>query len=125
MGPSSFFPYPGASPASAAELLFLPGRSDEDWAKILAHTETRRFTRGQVVMQAGEADRALLIVAEGYLEVLIPRRGGGALRRIATVEPGSIIGEVAFLDAGPRSATVRALTDGATLRLSFAAFEQL
>jgi CRP-like cAMP-binding protein len=39
--------------------------------------------------------------------------------------PGSVLGEIAFFDGKPRSASVRALTDTELLRLSADAFEVL
>jgi len=57
--------------------------------------------------------------------VLIPYRGNQSLRRLTTVDAGSVIGEQAFLDGRPRSATIRAVTDCELLRLSFEAFEVL
>ncbi|MCA1671302.1 MAG: cyclic nucleotide-binding domain-containing protein [Actinobacteria bacterium] len=38
---------------------------------------------------------------------------------------GSVFGELSFFDGRPRSALVRAVTDGQLLRLSFDAFEVL
>ena len=123
---TSFFNYPNLSTGERKEdVVFLPDRSDEDWAKLLEHIETRRFRAGEVVIRAGEADRALYLVADGSLEVLIPYGRGSNLRRLVAVEAGSVIGEQAFLDGKPLSATVRALTDGELLRLSFESFETL
>jgi CRP/FNR family cyclic AMP-dependent transcriptional regulator len=41
------------------------------------------------------------------------------------IHPINTVGESAFLDGRPRAVTVRALTDGEVLRLSFDAFEAL
>ncbi len=126
MSLSSFFEYPGTPESERPEeLIFLSNRSDEDWAKICAHTETRAFVAGEVVLQQGETDRALYLVVEGNLEVLVPRGRGGRFHRIATIEAGSIMGEQSFLDSKPRSASVRAITNGKARRLSFEAFEVL
>ncbi len=121
---SSFFQYPESeSGDDSRDVLFLPNWAAEQWRKLLAHTETRRFTTGQVVIQPGEVDRSLYVITTGSLEVLIPHGRSGKLHRLALVEAGSIIGEQAFLDGRPRSATVRALADGEMLRLSLDAFE--
>jgi CRP/FNR family cyclic AMP-dependent transcriptional regulator len=123
---ASFFDYPGTEQAPAQNaLVFLPDLRDEDWEKILAHTVTRRFSAGDMVIQIGEIDRALYIISEGTLETLIPHGNGRTMRRVNTIEAGSVIGEMAFFDGLPRSASVRALTDGEYLRLSYDAFEVL
>jgi CRP-like cAMP-binding protein len=44
---------------------------------------------------------------------------------LAAIEPGTVIGEVAFFDGRPRSAGVRAVTECELFRLSFEAFEVL
>ena len=123
---TSFFDYPNlAAGERPEEMVFLPDRSDDDWAKLLTFTETRRFRSGDVVIHLGETDRALYLVTQGSLDVLIPYRGNQSLRRLTTVDAGSVIGEQAFLDGRPRSATIRAVTDCELLRLSFEAFEVL
>jgi CRP/FNR family transcriptional regulator, cyclic AMP receptor protein len=68
-------------------------------------------------VRAGDDDRALYLVLSGRLQALVE----GA----TAIEPGSVFGELAFLDGLPRSATVRAVEDGEALRLSFDTFETL
>jgi CRP/FNR family transcriptional regulator, cyclic AMP receptor protein len=60
----------------------------------------------------------------GKLEVLLPTERG-EFRRYSLIEPKSVTGEVAFVDGRPRTATVRAVTDGDLLRLSFESYEVL
>jgi CRP/FNR family cyclic AMP-dependent transcriptional regulator len=76
------------------------------------------------VIRDGEVDRALYVVVAGELEVLLPVRGR-QVHRLATIETGSVFGEQAFLDGLPRSATIRATSDGELLRLSLESFEVL
>ena len=59
------------------------------------------------------------------LEVLIPRGASGKLRSTQVREAGAVIGEQAFLDGKPRSATLRAITDGEMLSVSLEAFQIL
>ena len=104
---SGFFPYPGELEPLAPQGLL----NVDEW---LAYTETRRFRPGDVVLRAGEDDRALYLLVDGRLE------GPGG-----TVEPVTAIGEGAFLDGVPRGVTRRALTSGELLRLDWDAFEAL
>lgn len=121
---SAFFDYPSsAANGGADELVLLPAWGDDDWAKLLAHTETRQFLAGEDAIGRGEVDRGLYLVAAGTVEVLVPRRGGQRPQRLAVIEAGSIVGEQAFLDGKPRSATVRAVSSARLLRLSVEAFE--
>ena len=102
--------------------MFLPDLHEEDWERLIAHTERRRFEAGDVVIRAGELDRSLSIVVSGALELFLP---GADDRPFLTMVENSVVGEMAFLDGRPRSATLRARTAGELLRLSFDSFEML
>jgi len=120
---SSFFDYPAAGGESVDELVFLRDRSEEDWERLLAHTEAIRFGAGDTLIRAGERERSLYVLASGRLELLLPGKSGDI--RVGTIEPRTVVGEMAFLDGRPRSATVHALTDGELFELRFEAFETL
>ena len=79
MDTSVFFNYPtlgggAAAPEPAPDPGFLPHATVEEWDAVLAATETLRFHPGDVVLRAGERDRALYLLLDGRLEV----EGGGA-----------------------------------------------
>ena len=114
---SSYFDYPTEDPADGA-LTFLADRGEDDWAIVLDHTETRRFSAGDQVIRAGDDDRALYLLTSGSLAVA----SGAAFR---TIDAPSVVGEVAFLDGGPRSLTLVATTDGELRRLGLDSFEAL
>jgi CRP-like cAMP-binding protein len=121
----NFFNYPGGdSGVPAQELVFLARLAPEGWAKLLARTGVRRFRTGEVVIREGETQPALFIVASGRLEVFAEHARGGE-RRFSAIEPGSVFGEQSFFDGLPRSATVRALSDGELRSLTRDAFEVL
>jgi CRP/FNR family cyclic AMP-dependent transcriptional regulator len=120
---SSYFAYPGTE-AARDDLVFLRDRSEEDWARLLDHSELLRYRAGDLIIRAGEEDRSLYIIVDGSLEILLPDQRG-VEQRYGTIEPKSVTGEMAFLDGRPRAATIRALTDGEMLRLSFEAYETM
>jgi CRP-like cAMP-binding protein len=122
---TTFFDYPDVAVKEAAdEVLFLPDRSERDWEKLLAHTDSRPFRPGDTVIQAGVVDRSLYIVTEGTLAMFLPQKGGGE-KEFKTIEAPSVIGELCFVDGGPRSSTLKAVTDGELRRLSYESFEVL
>ena len=108
MDTTGFFQYPTESALPAGLPGFLDQRGEDDWAALLEHADTRLFRPGEVVIEAGENDRALYLLVDGWLKA-----PSGVIHPITTV------GEAAFLDGRPRAVTVRALTDGELLRLSF------
>jgi CRP/FNR family transcriptional regulator, cyclic AMP receptor protein len=114
---SSYFDYPTEEPAESS-LTFLADRGEADWAIVLAHTETRRFSAGDEVIRAGDDDRALYLLTSGSLAV-------ASRRAFRSIDAPSVVGEVAFLDGGRRSLTLVATSDGELRRLSLSAFETL
>ncbi|SHK22258.1 Cyclic nucleotide-binding domain-containing protein [Alicyclobacillus tolerans] len=103
---------------------FMRNRSAEDWSALLAQTEIVQFKQGDLVLQQGEIDRALYIVLTGELEVVLFSTEGED-RRLSRLAAGCIFGEQSFLDGKPRSATVRAVTNGEMRMLPWSAFERL
>lgn len=119
---ASFFNYDDVEVREQADqLAFLANRPQSDWAKILDHADTRRFSSGEMLIRAGETDRALYLLTEGQIGVQL--EGGRTIFK--TIDAPSVLGEVAFLDGGPRSATLVAITDGELQRLRMESFEVL
>lgn len=120
---SSFFNYESVDVVErAGELEFLGACPTSDWEKIIDQCETRRFSPAELIISAGESDRSLYLLTEGTIGVRLP---GGDDRTFKAIDAPSVLGEVAFLDGGPRSATLYALTDGELLRLRMESFEIL
>jgi CRP-like cAMP-binding protein len=105
----------------SADLLFLPGATAADWATVFAHADVRRVAAGLALVQAGEQDRALYLLTEGTVGVRLPRDEGA----FKTIDAPSVLGELAFFDGEPRSATLDAVTDVEVVRLDAAAFARL
>lgn len=83
----------------------------------------RRLAPGAVLCREGEPGRSCFLLVSGEAEVL--RASAGGERALATVTPGAFLGQIALVDRGPRSATVRARTACLALELSRDAFERL
>lgn len=125
MNTGVFFNYPTEEPVSIAEqTVFLANRGQRDWRKLLGHTQTYRFSRGEVVIRQGETTRAFYIVAFGEFEVVMPELGRRH-ERLAVIEAGSVVGEQTFLDGKGHPTEVRTLSEGEVIRLSYDAFEIL
>jgi CRP-like cAMP-binding protein len=103
------------------ELLFMPEATAADWVAIFSHAEVRRIGAGLALVQAGEQDRALYLLTEGTVGVRLPRDEGA----FKTIDAPSVLGELAFFDGRPRSATLDAVTDVEVVRLDVAGFESL
>jgi CRP/FNR family cyclic AMP-dependent transcriptional regulator len=95
--------------ASAGETLQLHNWRDADWQQLFRFTTFRSVAPGDALIRHGEPDRTIFFVLRGQLEVVLRSGDGISLGRVALVEAGSILGEVAFFDGGPRSATAWAV----------------
>jgi SulP family sulfate permease len=91
------------------EVSLFAGFAPEDTSTITAYMKRKTFDQGAVVFREGDAGDEVLIVTKGtasaYLQI-----PGGANIRLATFAPGTVFGELAILDRGPRSASV--IADG-------------
>ena len=81
--------------------LFAP-MAKKQLAEIGAAADEFVVDDGSVVMREGDPGDTCLVVAAGSMDV--HRRG----RRLATIGPGDVVGEMSLLDGGPRTATVTA-----------------
>ena len=101
--------------------------SDENWKQLFQFTTTRVVRAGDALIRRGEPDRTLYFVLQGDLEVIGHSGDGLSMGRLALVGAGSVLGELAFFDGGPRSAGAWAVSDcnvAAMVPDQYAAFEQ-
>lgn len=83
--------------------------------------ETVRLSRGDVLVEEGAEPDAMYVVVSGRFEVRTGNRAGA----LAEIGAGQLIGEVAFLGGGGRTATVSALRESVVMRLTRTAFEEV
>jgi CRP/FNR family cyclic AMP-dependent transcriptional regulator len=119
------FDYDGSEAANAllSEFTFLADLSEGDWGRVLRIVETRHFKAGEDLIREGENDSSFFILTHGEVDVIV---GGDDKETVlATIQEGSVFGEIAFFDDAPRSATIRARKRGSAVRISRENFENL
>jgi len=79
--------------------------TEEQLAEIVRLAEHLRVQQGEVILREGRLGRELYIIVEGT--VVVTRAG----RTVNEWGPGDYFGELAAIDATPRSATVTAKSD--------------
>ena len=79
--------------------------STKDLQKIAKASDEIAVKAGTTLVDQGQQGREAFIVVDGSASV---KRNG---RKITTLGPGAVIGELSLLDRGPRTATVTADTD--------------
>src|SRR5438270_4885483 len=97
--------------------------SEEDRAALAALLKEREFPAHQPVFWLGERGDDFYVVERGKVAVSAPDESGKEVI-LATLGPGHFFGEISLLDGGPRTATVRALTDTTLLALERSDFLQ-
>lgn len=87
------------------------GLTEDEVDQVSKICVERRFSPGELITQEGAAGAELFIITEGFVEILLGERQTISARVVVSLGPGQIIGEMALVDQGPRSATVRATSD--------------
>ena len=80
-------------------------------AQVAALTIDIELDEGTMLTREGHAGGLAYVIVNGTAEVT--RKG----RRIATLGPGAVVGELSLIDGKPRSASVRATSDLQVLEL--------
>jgi CRP/FNR family transcriptional regulator, cyclic AMP receptor protein len=83
----------------------LAGLSDRELQRLAGQLHERKFPAGSVVVSEGATGTGFFVITEGEAEVEI----GGQVR--GKLGPGDYFGEMALIDEGIRSATIKAITD--------------
>jgi MFS superfamily sulfate permease-like transporter len=107
-----------------ADVGILASLNAEELATIAASLRRKEYAEGSVIFREGEPGTELFILASGTASAHLRQTDGGTIR-LATFSPGTMFGELAILDAGPRSATVIADSDLIIYTLSEAEFAGL
>ena len=82
----------------------LRGQTDRALAALAPLVDEVEVAAGQRLTCEGVTAKEAFVVVEGDADVFVDGEA------IATIGPGDFVGEMAMLDVGPRSATVRAKT---------------
>ncbi|MFH2134875.1 MAG: cyclic nucleotide-binding domain-containing protein [Pseudomonadota bacterium] len=97
----------------------------EDKAKLLAgKLGVRQLKDGELLVNEGEADQTLFILATGKLAVT-SKDAQGVEQAVYTMKEGECAGTRAFVERSPRKATLRSVGDSTVYTLSPDDFEAL
>jgi CRP/FNR family cyclic AMP-dependent transcriptional regulator len=83
--------------------------SHKDLERIARAADEVTVPAGYVLTDQGQTGREAFVILEGTATV---RRNG---KKVATVGPGTVVGELSLLDHGPRTATVTTDTETTVL----------
>lgn len=93
-------------------------------AALAAVVRPRQLDRGERLFAAGDAGEELYLVLQGRVDIRLPATAD-RYKRLAIYGPGTVFGEIAFLDPGPRAAEAIAVKPSELLVLNRDDFNQL
>ena len=103
----------------------LAGLDAHECATLKSLLERRTYRAAEVVFRQGDEGRDLFVISKGTASVKLRLSGEGRDSRLATFSAGTVFGELALLDPGPRSASVQADEDLVCYVLTEEAFARL
>ncbi|MET3889430.1 CRP/FNR family cyclic AMP-dependent transcriptional regulator [Bosea sp. OAE506] len=115
---------PSAIAAMLGEAGFFTGLPPQALLDCAGEFREQRFDAGQMLFARGEAGDRLLLVAEGRVRLSVTTEEGRELS-MRHAARGELLGEIAVLDGGTRSADAVAITPVLALSLRRAALDQL
>ncbi len=85
---------------------------------VAAICQERRCQQGEVIVTQGEPGQEMYIVCDGLVEVSVADAGRGAApKKVVNLGRGQVFGEMALVDHGPRSGTVRAVAENTVVQV--------
>jgi CRP-like cAMP-binding protein len=85
--------------------------------------QVRALKRGELLFAEGENSRAMYLLKKGMIRLY--KKKGDSCIELDTVHAGQVLGELAFLDGNPRSASGEALMDCELIEISGPVFQQV
>lgn len=101
---------------------FLDRLDEQHSAGLLALGTRRRFPAGSTVFMVGEPALEVLVVLSGEAKAVVPASDGREVI-VGVRGPGDVLGEIAALDGGTRSATVVAIGELEVLMIGLQPFD--
>jgi thioredoxin-dependent peroxiredoxin len=82
--------------------------------------QTVKFRAGDTIISEGEAGNTAFLIVSGSVEISVGQEA--AVRTVGRLGAGEVFGEMSLIEAGPRSATVTAMTDAECIATSYDEF---
>jgi CRP/FNR family cyclic AMP-dependent transcriptional regulator len=88
------------------------GLNEDQLKKLAALFVEKTFRADDVIFEQGTVGDSFFIIQEGFVEIVV-----GEEHTLVNLGPGQIVGEMALVDRGTRSATVRAATQATVVHM--------
>ncbi|MCC6261471.1 MAG: HAMP domain-containing histidine kinase [Anaerolineales bacterium] len=98
---------------------------EDELLQMAALTEIKTYPPNHVLCREGAYEEIFYIIAEGTASIVKKFDEQGEERLLRIVSRGDLVGEMAMIQAAPRAATVRALTELTALEMEKQDFETM
>ncbi len=99
------------------------GLSEREAVSLACCFIQSRVQTDEVIFEEGETGEGLIVILDGVFE--LSRAGTQGDVHLAYVQPGGLLGQVALVESGPRTATLTALEEGVVASLDAGTFDKL
>ena len=106
------------------EIVFFSNMFDHDLKQIVEITSAKKYDKGAVIIEEMSEAEGVFIIYKGKIEIS-KRFEGGEQFVLSVLSDGDFFGEMALLDEGRRSATIRTLEPTTVLEITRNDFETL
>jgi cGMP-dependent protein kinase 2 len=103
--------------------MFGSGLVPDDLVEVIETAEVRSVKAGEAIITEGDEGRDIFVIRQGSM--VVEKAIGGKPVFLSYLPAGSYVGEMALLEGGRRSATVRAAVKSEVIRISGDAFRRL
>jgi len=96
---------------------------DDERERLISISRIESYPKGVTIIEEMSRTRDLYLLLSGHVSISMQHPGDeGSTEIINRLRPGEVLGEIAFVDGSPRSATVHAQSD---LRIRIFPFDDL
>jgi CRP-like cAMP-binding protein/Fe-S-cluster-containing hydrogenase component 2/thioredoxin reductase len=103
--------------------MFRSGLTPDDLAEVLETAEVKSVRAGESIIVEGEEGIDIYVIRQGSM--VVEKSIGGRPVFLSYLPAGSYVGEMALIDGGRRTATVRAAIKSEVIRIDGAVFRRL
>lgn len=89
----------------ASRLDFFAPIKGAELDRLLSHIQLFGYKNGETIFRRGDAPDAFYIIHEGFVKIQLNQRRLWLIRKVASLGPGNLFGEIALLEDRPRSGT--------------------
>jgi len=106
------------------EQRFFADLTDDELGIISSITHKKDFKLGETAFKTSEEGQSLYLIRSGEVKVCL-EAPDGEIFTLTILKDGDIFGQMSFIDAAPRSATVIAISDVETFMIERSDFEKI